>query len=195
MPLYTPILYLSRGLAENLALQLIRGVDWIHKQLISHSDIKETNLVFDEKRDRLFIIDFGLSIKLTSREQKVQGARGTAEHVAPEVGIESSWENGLEKVFVDEDSIYSPLLADVWAVGDVINDFHRRFGSATKSIGTVVEKVAKELRVHNPTERLPLHQAEWRIARACSTVGSPPAAPTWTHGSHPPVSTVVPLQA
>jgi hypothetical protein len=34
---YTQILYLSRGLAEELTLQLIRGVDWLHKQLISHS--------------------------------------------------------------------------------------------------------------------------------------------------------------
>jgi serine/threonine protein kinase len=198
MPFYTPILYLSRGLAEELALQLIRGVDWLHKQLISHSDIKETNLVFDEKRNCLFIIDFGLATKLTSREQKVQGARGTAEHVAPEVGIESSWENGLEEVFVDEDSIYSPILADVWAVGDVINNFHRRFGSATKSIGAVVEKVAKELRVDDPTERLPLHDAEWQIAAACSTVATvrrPPAASTLTHGSYLPVSTVATLQS
>jgi serine/threonine protein kinase len=172
MPYYTPILELSQGRAEELALQLIRGVDWLHQQLVSHSDIKETNLVFDESQNRLFIIDFGLAIKLTSREQKVQGARGTAEHVAPEVGIESSWENGLEEVFVDEDSIYSPILADVWAVGDVINHFYQGFGSATESIGTVVVKVAKELRMDDPTKRLSLHDAERRIAAACGTVNT-----------------------
>jgi serine/threonine protein kinase len=179
MPYYTPILELSQGRAEDLALQLIRGVDWLHKQLISHSDIKERNLVFDERQNCLFIIDFGLAIKLASREQKVRGARGTAEHVAPEVGIESSWENCLQEIFLDEDSIYSPILADVWAVGDVINSFHQRFRSSTESIRTVVEKVAKELQVVDPTKRLSLHDAERRIAAACSTTATaqrPPAA-------------------
>jgi serine/threonine protein kinase len=168
MPFYTPVIELSEARAEDLALQLIRGVDWLHKQLISHSDIKETNLVFDENQNCLFIIDFGLAIKLASREQNVRGARGTAEHVAPEVGIESSWETGLEEVFLDEDSIYSPILADVWAVGDVINNFYQEFGSSTKSIGTVVGKVAKELRVDDPTKRLSLHDAERQIAAACT---------------------------
>jgi serine/threonine protein kinase len=163
MPCYTPILDLSQGRAEELSLQLIRGVNWLHKQLISHSDIKETNLVFDETRSRLYIIDFGLAIKLTSREQQVRGARGTAEHVAPEVGIKSSWDTGLEEVFVDEDSIYSPILADVWAVGDVIRNFHEGFGSSTKNIGRVVEEVARELRVDDPTKRLSLHDAERRL--------------------------------
>ena len=178
MPYYTPILELSQGRAEELALQLIRGVDWLHKQLISHSDIKERNLVFDKKVNRLYIIDFGLAVKLNSREQEVQGACGTAGHVAPEVGIKSSWENGIEEVLVDEDSVYSPILADVWAVGDVINHFHQRFGSSTKSIGTVVGKVATELRVDNPTKRLSLHTAERRIVVACTAVGTmqrPPA--------------------
>ena len=198
MPYYTPIIELSQGRAEELALQLISGVGWLHKQLITHCDIKERNLVVDEKQNRLFIIDFGLAVKLTSREQKVQGARGTAGHVAPEVGIESPWENYTDEVFLGEDSIYSPILADVWAVGDVISNFHKRFGSATKGIGTVVEKVAKELRVDDPTKRLSLHDAEWRIAAACSTVTTvprPPDTSTWTHGTHPLVSTVVALQA
>jgi serine/threonine protein kinase len=198
MPYYTPILELSQGRAEELALQLIHGVDWLHKQLISHCDIKERNLIFDERQDRLFIIDFGLAIKLTSREQMVRGARGTAEHVAPEVGIESSWHNYVEEVFMDEDSIYNPILADVWAVGDVINYFHQRFRSSTKSIGTVVETVAKELRVDPPTKRLSLHDAERRLAAACSTAATvqcPPAASPWTHGTHSSVSTVVALQA
>jgi len=168
MPYHTPILYLSQGRAEQLALQLIGGVDWLHKQLISHCDIKETNLVFDERHDLLFIIDFGLAVKLTSRERRVQGARGTTEHVAPEFGIEASWENYLEEVFLDEDSIYSPILADVWAVGDVIKNFHRQFASSTKIIGTVVEKVAQELRVDDPTERLSLHDAERQITAAAT---------------------------
>ena len=198
MPYYTPILELSQGRAEELALQLIRGVDWLHKRLISHCDIKERNIVFDVKLDRLFIIDFGLAVELTSREQKVQGARGTAGHVAPEVGIKLSWENYIEEVFLDEDSIYSPILADVWAVGDVVNNFHQRFASSTASIGTVVEKVAMELRVDNPAKRLTLHAAERLIAAACTAVVTaqrPPDASPWTHGTPPSVSTVVPLQA
>jgi hypothetical protein len=31
MSYYTPVLKLSQGLADELALQLIRGVDWLHK--------------------------------------------------------------------------------------------------------------------------------------------------------------------
>jgi serine/threonine protein kinase len=198
MPCYTPILALSQARAEDLALQLIRGVDWLHKQLISHCDIKERNLVFDESQNRLFIIDFGLAIKLTSREQTVRGARGTAEHVAPEVGIESTWETGLQEVFLDEDSIYNPILADVWAVGDVINCFLQQFQSSTESIQAAVQKVAKELRMVDPTKRLSLHDAEKQIVAAYSTVAiaqSTPAASLWTQGTHSSVSTVVALQA
>jgi hypothetical protein len=90
---------------------------------------------------------------------------------------------------VDEDSIYNPILADVWAVGDGINNFHRRFGSAPKSIGTVVEEVTKELRVDNTTKRLSLHDAEWQIAAACSTVATvrcPPSTVPRTQGIHSP---------
>jgi serine/threonine protein kinase len=172
IPHYTPILELSQGRAEELALQLIRGVDWLHRQLISHCDIKERNLVFDERQKRLYIIDFGLAVKLASREQKVQGARGTVEHVAPEVGIRSSWDNYTEEVFLDEDSIYSPILADVWAVGNAIHYFHWKFGSSAKGIGTVVKKVAKELRADDPTKRLSLHDAKRRIVEACTTVAT-----------------------
>lgn len=81
MPLYTPIFDLRDVQLEELALQLIRGVDWLHRQLISHSDIKAKNLVFDEEQNRLFIIDFELAISLTSREETVQGARGTVNQV------------------------------------------------------------------------------------------------------------------
>jgi len=195
MPFYTPILDLEKGRVEDLALDLIRGVDWLHKQLISHCDIKERNLVFDKRQNRLFIIDFGLAVKLTSHEQKVRGARGTPEHVAPEVGITSSWENYLEEVFLDEESIYSPILADVWAVGDVIKHFHKRFQSSTERIRTVVKKVAEELQAVDPIKRLLLQEAERRIVAECSmaTIApSPPAASDWI--LHNTVSTVT-LQA
>jgi serine/threonine protein kinase len=172
MPLYTPILDLSQRPLEELALQLIRGVDWLHTQLISHCDIKQKNLVFDEKRNRLLIIDFELSVKLTSRDETVQGGRGTPDHVAPEVGVESSYESGLEELFVKDDSIYSPILADVWAVGDVIKGLHELFENSTESIGTVVGQVAKELQVDDPTVRLSLHDAERRIAAECSTAAA-----------------------
>ena len=89
--------------------------------------------------------------------------------MAPEVGIETSYENRIEEVFVKDDSIYSPILADIWAVGDVILGLHELFESSTESIGTVVEDVAKELRVDEPTERLSLHDAARRIEEACST--------------------------
>ena len=57
MPYYTPILDLDDGQEEELGLQLNRGINWLHGNLISHSDIKERNLVFDEKQGRLLIID------------------------------------------------------------------------------------------------------------------------------------------
>jgi serine/threonine protein kinase len=200
MPHYTPLLELGTGRAEELALQLIQGVDWLHKQLISHSDIKERNLVFDERQKRLFIIDFGLAIRLTSREQKIRGARGTAGHVAPEVGIKSSWENRLEEVTLDEDSVYSPILADVWAVGEVVDYIHQWLQSSAKSIRTVMGKVAKELQADDPVKRLSLHDAERRIAAACSMAATAPSPPAirpqasspWADGS---ASAVVALRA
>jgi len=76
MPYYTPILDLDDGQEEELGLQPNRGINWLHGNLFSHSDIKERNLVFDEKQGRLLIIDLGLAIKLTSREQTVRGAPG-----------------------------------------------------------------------------------------------------------------------
>ncbi|PVF95392.1 kinase-like protein, partial [Serendipita vermifera] len=94
-----------------LTYQLLDVVAFIHSKLIAHLDIKPDNLVVDTSAREILLIDFGLSVRLPNKEATLKGARGTPGWVAPELNLQGS---------LDSDVVFSPILADTWAVGKVI---------------------------------------------------------------------------
>nr|CAB3263621.1 mitogen-activated protein kinase kinase kinase 1-like [Phallusia mammillata] len=73
----------------NYALQLLRGLTYIHEQHLIHRDIKGANLLIDSTGQRLRISDFGAAARLASKGTgagEFQGQLlGTIAFMAPEV--------------------------------------------------------------------------------------------------------------
>lgn len=106
MPFAEPLSGLDpRGFTRDLARQLLEGIGFMHQQGFVHLDLKPENLVLDGQR--LLVIDFGLA-RSFYRGQLLSGFRGTRGWVAPEVM---------------KGERFDPVKADLWAVGNIINDF------------------------------------------------------------------------
>eukprot|EP01103_Thecamoeba_quadrilineata_P012369 TRINITY_DN3179_c0_g1_i2.p1 TRINITY_DN3179_c0_g1~~TRINITY_DN3179_c0_g1_i2.p1 ORF type:complete len:305 (-),score=70.61 TRINITY_DN3179_c0_g1_i2:161-1075(-) len=90
---------MTSGMSENdareLFKQLLNIVQHLHKKLIVHGDIKLENLLFDKNSNRVVMIDFGSSSKLTKKSQKLNLLTGTAQYVAPEVVLAQEY-NGFK---------------------------------------------------------------------------------------------------
>jgi serine/threonine protein kinase len=89
----------------------------LHQHNVAHCDLKPGNVVVDPKyglvtSPRLFIIDFDLAQFVESEETMEEGWCGTPQWTAPELG---SRDGPLQR--------YSPILADRWACGRMIQYF------------------------------------------------------------------------
>lgn len=77
----------NKKLPENIAcrffLQIINGVEYLHKQQIVHRDLKPENLLLDKNKN-IKIIDFGLS-NIYSKDEKLKTACGSPCYAAPEI--------------------------------------------------------------------------------------------------------------
>ena len=120
----------------------MHGVGLIHQDFIVHLDLKPNNLVFSFDDRHLFIIDFGLAMRLSNDDETVKGFRGTKPWVVPEV-VE---EGGYEKIF-------NPFAADLWATGHIIEYFSSFIESSESSS---VMELASQLMHTDPTEQLSL---------------------------------------
>jgi serine/threonine protein kinase len=85
--------------------QLLEGVAFLHEHKVAHLDLKPGNVVI-ERPQRLIIIDFDVSVLVEDEHTTTKGFCGTPPWVAPEVGTR----DGPEMT-------YSPILADRWACG------------------------------------------------------------------------------
>ena len=111
MPYQTPLnecSTLSASMVANFGRQLLEAVQFLHGQKIAHCDLKPENVVVDLHKAQLFIIDYDLAMFVDGRNELVHGYVGTDGFTAPEVG--DDW----------KERYYSPIAADLWAVGRVL---------------------------------------------------------------------------
>jgi len=91
----------------DLSLQLIEGVAFLHRHGIAHLDIKPQNIVV--LRNRLFIIDFDISVCVDGPDALIDRWCGTPSWMAPEIGRQDG-----------PKCLYSPIRADLWSCGRVL---------------------------------------------------------------------------
>ncbi|KAM3283177.1 hypothetical protein P3S67_026822 [Capsicum chacoense] len=77
---------LSLNAVTKLALDVARGLSYLHSKKVVHRDVKTTNLVLD-KEGRVKIIDFGVSRVEASCPTNMSAETGTIGYMAPEVLI------------------------------------------------------------------------------------------------------------
>ena len=89
---------------KSIFRQMVRAVEYIHEQKVTHRDLKLENLLMDNEKDLVKVIDFGFSTCF-SHEKKVKLFCGTPTYMAPEIVMRKE---------------YSGPPADVWALGVVL---------------------------------------------------------------------------
>lgn len=99
---------ISVHMAANLGRQLLEAVQFMHARRVAHRDLKPENVVVDPDMLQLFIIDYDLAMWVSGRDDVVHGYVGTDGFTAPEVG--DDW----------KERYYSPIDADLWATGRVL---------------------------------------------------------------------------
>lgn len=70
-----------------LAIKIVEKLEVIHSQNIIHKDINLSNILWDEKNEKVSIIDFGLATQLTRENQEIvhpDKLEGTIVYISPE---------------------------------------------------------------------------------------------------------------
>ncbi|XP_008838592.1 sperm motility kinase-like [Nannospalax galili] len=94
--------HLKEEVSRRVFKQLVCALHYCHGNGIAHWDIKPENILLDE-HDNVKLSDFGLSVKLTYRQQRLASFCGTFSYCAPEVfegnGYDSfaidTWSSGV----------------------------------------------------------------------------------------------------
>ena len=92
--------------AQRFFIQIMSGLEYLHKKGVSHRDIKPENLLLDEN-DCLKISDFGMAtvFRHQGKERLLERRCGTMPYIAPEVLVRSQ---------------YNAEPADLWSCGVVL---------------------------------------------------------------------------
>ena len=120
-----------RQISTRLSQELIEGVAFLHKHKVAHLDIKPNNIVYSLGSKRLYIIDFNLSMRCKDIEEMVTKSCGTVGWSAPEVELD---ENKPLRAF-------SPIRADLWSCGKVLQFILERSGETKGSFSKVIDKL------------------------------------------------------
>ena len=139
----------------SLCVQFIEGVAFLHQHRVAHCDLKPENVVVGTESEmllsgaRLYIIDFDLAQSVESEETMTDGWCGTPPWIAPELG---SRDGPTQR--------YSPILADRWACGRMIEYFAKYFPSHEGERKTTLRSFARRLLGVDPRARPGLDQLQ-----------------------------------
>ena len=95
---------LSEESALNYFSQYINGLHYLHQNGISHRNLRPDNILLDEKKEKIKIIDFGLSTTY-SKNQLLNSPVGAINYAPPEMHLSEK---------------YSGELSDIWNAGLVL---------------------------------------------------------------------------
>jgi len=124
-----------------LGYDLIQGLTYLHMHGIAHLDIKPGNLVYGGHR--LQIIDFDTAVEVEGEETEISGYRGTPGWTAPEIGEQDG-----------QARTYSPMKADAWSCGRVL----QRFVAIEPDIS--LSEIAETLTLRDPWRRTTILQLQ-----------------------------------
>jgi len=91
--------------AKKIFRQLVDIVQYCHSMQFAHRDIKLENIMFDRKKGRVKLIDFGLCERITEKGQLCDLWCGSQDYVCPEI---------IKK------EPYHGFSADVWSLGTIL---------------------------------------------------------------------------
>jgi serine/threonine protein kinase len=91
--------------AKKLFKQLVDGLMYAHSQGFAHRDVKLENIMYDKKKGKAKLIDFGLCERITDKNQLCDLWCGSQDYVCPEI---------IKK------EPYNGFLADVWSLGTIL---------------------------------------------------------------------------
>ena len=141
-----------RSEVVDFSRQLIESVAFLHSCGVAHLDIKPQNIVAHP--NRLFIIDFDISVRVDGPKALIDRRCGTPGWMAPEIGRQDR-----------PRCSYSPMRADLWSCGLVLRYL--------ASNGTVKENpfkiLTRQLLNKDPRLRPLLHQqSPFRVRHSLS---------------------------
>ena len=79
----------------------------MHLHNVAHLNLKPDNVLV--RYGQLWIIDFGISVQVSSTDMMIKGFRGTPSWAAPEIGDPEG-----------PNQRYSPICADLWSCGRLL---------------------------------------------------------------------------
>ena len=129
---------LSVRMVANFSRQLLEAVQFLHAQGVAHRDLKPENVVVDLNKHQLFIIDYDLATFANGRDVMEHGFVGTDGCTAPEVR---------------DETYYSPIAADLWATGSVLQSLLSRSGNPNSPELEPIWAITRLLLNNDPVQR------------------------------------------
>ena len=118
---------LDRESVKFFIYQLLKAVDYFHRQNVMHRDIKPENLLISSKTNELKVCDFGFARHLASKNDiesssNKSSVNGDEEH-SPELTdyVATRWYRSPELLLVSENLPYGKEV-DIWAVGCIMGE-------------------------------------------------------------------------
>lgn len=113
---------LHEALTRRFTVQLLSGIDELHKHGVVHRDIKTANIFLWDAGNSLKLGDFGSAVKIqahTTVPGELQGMVGTQAYMAPEIFTKTTGDGHGRS-------------ADIWSLGCVVVEMASGNVSATK---------------------------------------------------------------
>ena len=120
-----------RQISTRLSQELIEGVAFLHRHKVAHLDIKPNNIVYSFESKHLYIIDFNLSMRCKDIAEMIAISCGTDRWSTPKVELDG---NKPPRAF-------SPIRADLWSCGKVLQFILQESGEIDRSISMIIGKL------------------------------------------------------